>query len=272
MKQKENKEINLLAIGGGIIVVLSVAIVLIFLGVMKHDSLVTPGNNSDVEDSIEKDTSQAEDQKQNTDEQSENKTVQEKVSYRLYIPILEKETAEQNSCANGHASVFDVDEDGIDELLIITVYDSSDQKPPYAAYSVYDIENDEIVNRIYREMLYFEAGGPDGFFGVSEYEGKTWFHVNRDNGETGYGATRRTTDILLNPDDLSVYMSTLTEYVTEEERIDTGCIINDADADLSECQNAVKKIDNRISCRAYSSGNVNCDSFADLIAVLKEVE
>lgn len=272
MKQKENKEINLLAIGGGIIVILAVAIVLIFSGIMKHDSPVTPGNNSNAEESIEKDAPETEEQKQETEEQSEDKTEQEKVSYQLYIPILEKEMAEQNSYANGHAAVFDVDEDGIHELLIITAYDSSDQQPPYVAYSVYDIENWEVVNRINREMLYYEAGGPDGYFGVSAYEGKTWFHVNRDNGETGYGATRRTTDILLNPDDLSAYISTVVEYVTEEERIDTGCTINDADADLSECQNTVKKMDNRIACRAYSHGNVNCDSFVDLIAVLKETD
>lgn len=272
MKQKENKEINLLAIGGGIIVVMAFAIVLIFSGIMKHDSPVTPGNDTDVEDSIEKDTSQAVEQKQDTDKQSEDKTEEEKVSYQLYIPILEKETSEQNSYADGHAAVFDVDEDGIDELFIITAYDSSDQQPPYVAYSVYDIENGEVVNRINREMLYYEAGGPDGYFGVSAYEGKTWFHVNKDNGETGYGATRRTTDILLSPNDLSVYMSTVVEYVTEEERTDTGCIINDADADLSKCQNTVKKLDNKIACRAYSRGNVNCDSFADLIEVLKETE
>ena len=273
MKQKENKEINLIAIGGGIIVVLVAAIVLIFSGIMKHDSPVTTGKPSGTDDSAETENSAvAENQEQNSDDLPDDSSEEEHVSYHLYILILEKETEDQTQYSDGHAAVYDADGDGIDELLIIAAYPSSDQQPPFVAYSVYDIEDGEVVNRINRELLYYEAGGPDGYFGISEYEGKTYFHVNKDNGETGYGAARRTTESLLNPEDLSVSLSTVTEYVTEEEREDTGCTINGTEAELSECQNTVSKITPTVACKVYSEDNVNCNSFADMIALLKEAE
>lgn len=272
MKQKENKEINLIAIGGGIIVVLVAAIVLIFSGIMKHDSPVTAGKSSETDGSVETQESAAENQEQNSDDLSEDTSEEEQVSYHLYIPILEKETEDQTKYSDGHAAVYDADGDGIDELLIIAAYPSSDQQPPFVAYSVYDIENGEVVNRINRELLYYEAGGPDGYFGISEYDGNTYFHVNKDNGETGYGATRRTTETLLDPKDLSVSLSTVTEYVTEDEREDTGCTINGTESELSKCQNTVSKMTPTIACKVYSEDNVNCNSFADMIALLKEAE
>lgn len=273
MKQKENKEINLIAIGCGIIVVLATAIVLIFSGIMKHDSPVTTGKPSETDGSIEiQESAASENEEQNSNEYPEDTSEEEQVSYQLYISILEKETEDQTQCSDGHAAVYDADGDGVDELLIIAAYPSFDQQPPFVAYSIYDIENNEVVNRVNRELLYYEAGGPDGYFGISEYEGKTYFHVNKDNGETGYGATRRTTETLLDPKDLSVSMSTVTEYVTEEEREDTGCTINGTEAELSECQNTVSKMLPKIACKVYSEDNVNCNSFADMIALLKEAE
>lgn len=267
MNHKNSREYNLLAIGGVLIIAFSAAIVLIFSGVMKN---LHPKKDNTV---LASDQSSSGEETGPTTEDNETEKVEEEsveeISYQLYIPILEKEMSEQISYEEGHAAVHDVDLDGVNEMIILAAYNSADNKSPYVGYSVYDIENGVVVTKDERELLYYQAGGPNGYFGVSDYEGKTYYHVHSDNGETGFGANRTTTDILIEPSDMSVYLKYENSYYTESERTDTGCRVNDEDADIQTCKDQVMKISNDIICKTGPEGNMNSYTFAELIEILK---
>ena len=85
----------------------------------------------------------------------------------------------------GTGALYDVDKNGVDELLI--VYDC-DMSHIYSVYdivkvcSAYTMSDGVVVPLIERKFLYFAAGAPDGYMGVVQKNGSTFLAVTSSNG------------------------------------------------------------------------------------------
>jgi len=105
----------------------------------------------------------------------------------LYNYYVELERIEDVSSAynDGSAFLYDMDRDGAQELVTLTLYHSPEgENMEEFCYSVYDITQDRVV-RIDREFLGYNVAGPGGRVGVGTTDdNKMVFYTVYDNGET----------------------------------------------------------------------------------------
>lgn len=95
------------------------------------------------------------------------------------------------SFAKGDGVLYDLDGDGIQELIVVyfakvTYNDMPDI--PAAVYSVYTMSGGAVAPVVEKELLFIDAGGPTGSVSVVEKGGKVFLAVNEENGgadETG---------------------------------------------------------------------------------------
>ena len=85
----------------------------------------------------------------------------------------------------GYGALYDVDGNGVEELLLIHTADISDDSGNYGAatvFSVYTMFAGEVVPLLEKEKLYYEAGDPWGQIGVVKKDGKQYFAAYDSNG------------------------------------------------------------------------------------------
>lgn len=95
---------------------------------------------------------------------------------------------------SGYGALYDIDGNGVAELIMVyTSYmDRSDgQRVPQKVCSLYTMSNDEAICLIDKEVLFTEAGGPSGHASVIRMDGKVYFAITSETGETGGGYCNR---------------------------------------------------------------------------------
>ena len=113
-----------------------------------------------------------------------------------YIPAVLNaiEDAQSFAWGNGYGTLFDIDGNGIEELIMVySVNMETDDGYGLSAKacSLYTMSNGNAIQLIDKEILFAEAGGPSGCVAVVELEGNRYFAITAENGETGGGRTHR---------------------------------------------------------------------------------
>lgn len=163
----------------------------------------------------------------------------------VYLQFIEKAILEKAyDHVNGSGFLYDMDEDNVDELVILNVYSEiRGEYFPAHAYSVYDIENGNVVIKCDKEILFYDAGGPHGYVGVVNYLGNQAFLVYTDNGETGYQARRETNYTIYDPRDMQVVMTATLDYISLENIQAKGCYVNGKPCSYNDYLSVVESIE-----------------------------
>lgn len=102
---------------------------------------------------------------------TESKSDPEKSYLAVYQPILEKTIDASDTYEKGKGFLYDVDGDGIEELIVLNCYKGTSEY----VYSVYGVQNGNLVVKCDKECLFFIAGGPTGYVEVANYRGNKAF-------------------------------------------------------------------------------------------------
>lgn len=111
-----------------------------------------------------------------------------------YIPYIQKAIEERKrEYEEGYGALYDVNGDGIEELIMVyTKYLSqSEMEIPHKVCSVYTLSDEGVKTLLKEASLFIEAGGPFGYAGVVQIDGKNYIAVTRQTGETGAGRILR---------------------------------------------------------------------------------
>lgn len=129
-------------------------------------------------------------QSDNKNKESDNKNKQTtkpalKIDYTLYKPYIEKalEAHKQvNNYTSAQGLLFDIDENGVDELLIIHEADLS------CVYDVYTIKDNKVYELIEDEKFFLLAGGPSGdVYILNGKNGEKYIGFKYTEVDPGYG-------------------------------------------------------------------------------------
>lgn len=87
----------------------------------------------------------------------------------------------------GSGALFDIDNNGIDELILIYNLNLETETGTYPCHvcSLYTIDGGQAVALLEKEHLYDLAGGPSAFVGVVNVEGSNQFALAYETGDTG---------------------------------------------------------------------------------------
>lgn len=108
-----------------------------------------------------------------------------------YISIV-RDTLEYTksvySWSDGYGILYDVDSNGIEELIMVysanTVYNETDVVPA-TVYSVYTMSGNVAVPLVEQEVLCIDVGGPTGYVAIAEKDSKKCIVTTSENGEVG---------------------------------------------------------------------------------------
>ena len=193
-------------------------------------------------------------------------------SVDCYIPVIEDAIAETAyDSTTGSGFLYDIDSDGVDELVILNVYaEVGGNSFPGHAYSVYDIENGEVIAKCDKEVLFYDVGGPSGYVGVVNYLGSTALVVYIDNGETGYQAQRESLYTIYNTDSLQVIASASIDYVSADTVQVNNCTVNGKPCSYNDYLNVVDAIEPIMIADIYS--NDGTDGSMGLYELLRFIQ
>lgn len=179
------------------------------------------------------------------EEESELDELDINTSAACYLPFIEEAIARTAyNSTTGSGFLYDIDSDDVDELMIINEYDGlGEHNLPGYAYSVYDIENGEVIAKRDKETLFYAAGGPLGYVGVANYLGEIVFVVYIDNGETGYQARRESVYTIYNPDNFQTILSASLGYIDSDEIIINNCNIDGKSCSYNDYLNIIDTIE-----------------------------
>lgn len=90
--------------------------------------------------------------------------------------LIEKES--ELYALDGEGVFFDLNGDGVEELL--TIHWEGDEK----LASIFEADKNGKVHEVLKKSFYHDVGGPHGFLGVIEQEGKQYLYLLSENGET----------------------------------------------------------------------------------------
>lgn len=194
------------------------------------------------------------------------------ISVSSYLPVIEAAISETAyDSATGSGFLYDLDSDGVDELVILNVYaEVGGNSFPGHAYSVYDIENGEVIAKCDKELLFYDAGGPSGYVGVVNYLGNTALVVYIDNGETGYQAHRETLYTIYDPSSLQVIASASLDYVSADTVQVNNCTVNGKTCSYNDYLSVVDAIEPIIIADIYS--NDESDGSMGLYELLRSIQ
>ena len=82
----------------------------------------------------------------------------------------------------GDGALYDLTGDGVDELLMLYFVDSAPDRPESCVFSVYTLENGKAKALLKEELLYMNAGGPDGELYVMLRDGATYLGARKSDG------------------------------------------------------------------------------------------
>lgn len=103
--------------------------------------------------------------------------------YTEVIQQLIKERVGSRTYCN-HGLFYDLDGDGIEEMLIVRTQKDKQWGVPAVYASLYTIVDGEAVNLLKDRQLYLEVGGPDGYMAALEKNGITYLGIYEENGAT----------------------------------------------------------------------------------------
>lgn len=110
-----------------------------------------------------------------------------------YIPMVEKAISEEMFLPQSKGLLYDMDNDGVQELIMIHEKAEMDGDICIGAYhvcSVFDIENGVLTTKLDEKYLNSMAGAPESYAGIVEYEGSIMFLVHTTNaGDASAGTT-----------------------------------------------------------------------------------
>ena len=167
-----------------------------------------------------------------------------------YIPIVEKAIAEEMYLPQGNGMLYDMDGDGVQELIMIHQKSEMDGDvciDAYYACSVYGLENGQVYAKMDELYMNSMAGAPESYAGIVEYNGEQLFLVHTSN--TGDGSSIET-DVLYGPDFSKVLLTlekkTDWDYVADAFVAEYSFQINGIDCSGSEyesTQGAIEFVD-----------------------------
>lgn len=114
-----------------------------------------------------------------------------------YISVVNKAIEKVNTAnpySEGYGAVYDIDGNGVEELILVfttTKKMSGGYDFPVKVCSLYTMSNGAVVCLIDEEELFAEAGGPSGHASVVQIDGKIYFAITSETGETGGGYCNR---------------------------------------------------------------------------------
>ena len=189
-------------------------------------------------------------------------------SIDAYIPFVEEAIAQKAyDGESGSGLLYDIDDDCVEELIILNLYSEVGEYAfPGYAYSVYDVKDGIVITKCDKEVLFYDAGGPDGYVGVANYLGSTALVVYIDNGETGYQAHRESYYTIYNPDDLQIVASASLDYVYDNTVQVNKCMVNGKDCDYNAYLSFVDAIKPIVT--AYINPNDETDGSMGLYKLL----
>lgn len=96
--------------------------------------------------------------------------------YLLYTPAIENAIKEKPYPGDEYGLLYDLDEDGVNELFMLHSYFSDDGSAiPTIGFSVYDIEQNNLVVKAEKQKLATMAGGGGITVGIADYHGNECF-------------------------------------------------------------------------------------------------
>ena len=114
---------------------------------------------------------------------------------RAYKDIVNNAITEANAAGLFYAdaargTLFDIDQNGTDELILLYTTKTEQIPFPFLYCSVYSLSNGHAVKLLDNESLYAQAGGPNGAVGIAKQNGQNLLYINSETGETGENAHR----------------------------------------------------------------------------------
>lgn len=97
------------------------------------------------------------------------------------------EDTKNYSWGNGSGSLYDVDGNGVEELIMVYTakIEEEDYAYPAKVCSVYTISDGKVIQLINKEILFSEVGGPSGHVSVIKKGRDKYFAIAAETGETG---------------------------------------------------------------------------------------
>ncbi|MFR3786013.1 MAG: S-layer homology domain-containing protein [Agathobaculum desmolans] len=114
---------------------------------------------------------------------------------QAYKDIVNNALTEANAAGLFYAdaargTLFDIDQNGTDELILLYTTKTEQIPFPFLYCSVYSLSGGHAVKLLDKEALYAQAGGPNGVVGVAKQNGQNLLYINSETGETGENAHR----------------------------------------------------------------------------------
>ena len=196
---------------------------------------------------------------------------------QAYCDVLEEHLSDVNGhkadkhdlYSDGSIFLYDIDGDSVEELVIFASYpDAEYEGMRSACYSVYDYENNQLVEKVYKERVFYEAGGPGGKVSVAEYNGKTVIVVTSNNGETSGNAHRVATISIYDGKTFSLEVDAKKDYNCDERgNVQFNfATINDKSATQSEYNRIENSINYIVTAEYYENDSADgSQDFYELI-------
>lgn len=91
------------------------------------------------------------------------------------------------SWGSGYGSLYDIDGNGIEELIMVYTanIEEEDYEYPAKVCSVYTMSDGRVIQLLDKEVLFPEAGGPSGHVSVIKKGRNKYFAIAAETGETG---------------------------------------------------------------------------------------
>lgn len=138
--------------------------------------------------------------------------------YKLYINNAIDEHQEVNSYSSAQGVLYDIDSNGVDELII--AHHMSGSSVPKCVYSIFTIKNNRVYELLDKELFFNLAGGPSGTVIAmkgSDDENLIAFRYDEvnpgNNGEMNHHGTWQIYN--LDSIDIEIYKLVSYSYVTE---------------------------------------------------------
>lgn len=177
--------------------------------------------------------------------------------YGCYQAPLEKMISEGVDRERNYGFLYDLDADGIKELVYIGVFKLEDGVPIYG-FSVYDIENGQAVAKLDKVKLLTIAGGPDGYVSLANYQGRTVLVSCAENvSYYGTSASAETHYKVYDAKSLTLIASTDLEYTKGSPIRVKRCLINGKSGSYNEYVSMENAIDPIIIADVYGESLSN---------------
>ena len=194
---------------------------------------------------------------------------------------------EVGSYASGGGFLYDLNGDGQLELILLhdmlCEMENAVGKVPMMVCSVYTMENGTAVTLLKQKQLYVEAGGPSGSVGVVWKDGKNYFYLTSESGDSSGDPVmmRRGSWYLYELNGTQLAQSVKTEYwlatkwtgsTFQTLSSQSGATINGSKVDYAAYERWVgtlTKIKETVGCVSYYTGQEDAVSLEEL---LKQVQ